>query len=505
LLIYVLAGIGVLVFSVSIWNSMARNLDFPWTSMRLAPAFALAHGIPLYSMPDKSPWVMVGYGPLYPAAYLPSVLAHHPRSAVAIATILAHFYVLAPAGLILSLLGKRGTGDNARSVHWLFFLLLFALVTHLAPSLAYVTAGVHADGPASGFFLLACYAMLRAELAAPASQTRWLLGAGIAAGLSAACKINFAAVTIGLVLWAWRFFGWKRAALFLSASFFAGLTIYAMAAARDGLSPVVLNLTQPGKMPWFTMSEIEPLSLSGRSSHDFSEKLRTFLTFSRDYLKVYGALALATILVTFVVAETSKTDRTARLVGFFVFLSLCLSPVSIASISKYGGDVNNRALVSLPLSLAAIFALAILVQRSSRAGLGAMVAALAAAIFIVALPLKERIQKVSAGGRPILVEAYSVIRADPGRWYYPYDPLAHFLAEGKFRPNMDVIYSYAESGFPVDRDAFRAALPENLRYLAIPPAAGAWGATEIRRLLSDYGKPAPELNSTRHRVYSAGK
>ncbi|MFN2622314.1 MAG: hypothetical protein ABR611_05660 [Chthoniobacterales bacterium] len=499
---YALGGIGILVLGISIWNAIERNLDFPWTSIRLAPAFALAHGIPLYSMPDHPPWVMVGYGPLYPVAYLPSVFAHHPRSAVAIATILAHVYVLAPAGLIFSLLRKRETDGDVRPLPWVLFFVLFALVTHLAPSLAYVTAGVHADAPAIGFFLLACYAMLRAELAALDYQTRWLLGAGIAAGLSAACKINFAAVTIGLVIWTWRFFGWKRAALFFSASFFAMLAIYAMAAGRDGLSPVWLNLTQPGKMPWFTMSEIEPLSLSGSSSHEFSEKLRTFLTFSRDYLKVYGAIAVATILVTLVVRETSKTDRTARLVIFFVFLSVCLSPVSIASISKYGGDVNNRALVSLPLSLAAILALASLGQRSSRAGLGAMVAALAAAIFIVALPLKERMQKVSAGGSPILVEAYNVIRADPGRWYYPYDPLAHFLVERKFRPNMDVIYSYAEAGFPVDKDAFHAALPKNLRYLAIPPSVGAWGVTEIRRLLSDYGKPAPELSSTRHRVYS---
>jgi hypothetical protein len=484
-----------------VWLSIARNLDFPWTSIRLAPAFALAHGIPLYSMPDKSPWVMVGYGPLYPAAYLPSVLAHHPRSAVAIATILAHFYVLAPAGLIFSLLGKRLTGDNARRVHWLFFLLLFALVTHLAPSLVYVTAGVHADAPAIGFFLLACYAMLRSELASPAFQTRWLLGAGIAAGLSAACKINFAAITIVLVIWAWRFFGWKRATLFLSASFLAALMVYAMAAGRDGLSPVLLNLTQPGKMPWFTFSEIEPMSLSG-SSAEFSEKLRTFLTFSRDYLKVYGAIALATILLTFVLGENSKTDWTTRLVRFFLFLSLFLSPVSIASISKYGGDVNSRALVSLPLALAAIFALESVAQRGSRAALGAMVAGLAAAIFMVALPIKDGLQKFSAGTSPTLVEAYSVISADPGRWYYPYDPLAHFLVEGKFRPSMDVVYSYAASGFPVDKDAFRSALPENLRYLAIPPSVGNWGVTEIRRLLSDYGKPAPELNSTRHRVYS---
>jgi hypothetical protein len=496
-----LAGIGIVVFGISIWNSIGRNLDFPWTSIRLAPAFALAHGIPLYSMPDKSPWVMVGYGPLYPLAYLPSVMAHHPQSAVAIATILAHFYVLAPAGLIFSLLGKQLGGDNAPRVHWLFFLLLFALVTHLAPSLTYVTARVHVDAPAVGFFLLACYAIWRGELAAPDSRTRWLLGAGIAAGLSAACKINFAAVALALAIWTWRFSGWKRASMLFASSFAAALAVYALAAWHDGLSPVLLNLTQPGKMPWFILSEIEPLTLSDSTSTELSEKLRTFLSFTRDYLKVYGPIALGAILPALLLRRDDRDDRTTGLVRFFLVISLLLSPISIASVSKYGGDVNNRALVSVPLLFAAMFALASLTRRSPRVVVVAILTGLACAIFMVALPLKERIKKVSKT-TPILVESYRVIARDPGRWYYPYDPLAHMLVEGKFRPNMDVIYSYSLSGFPVDATAFQAALPENLRYVAIPPAAGSWGASEIRRLLSNYSRPVPELSTVHHRVYS---
>ena len=66
---------------------------------------------------------------------------------------------------------------------------------------------------------------------------------------------------------------------------------------------------------------------------------------------------------------------------------------------------------------------------------------------------------------------------------------------------MDVVYSYAASGFPVNEEAFRSAMPENLRYLAIPPSVAGWGATEIQRLLPDYIKPAPELNFPKHRVY----
>jgi hypothetical protein len=445
---------------------------------------------------------MVGYGPLYPFAYLPSVVAHHPRSAVAIATVLAHFYVLAPAGLIFSLLGKRSKDENPSQLHWLFLLVLFALITHLAPSLVYVTAGVHADAPAIGLFLLACYAVLRATLATDANPIRWLVTAGMAAGLSAACKLNFAAVTLALFVWAARFFGWKRAALFVGVSVLTGVTIYALAATRDGLSAVLLNLSEPGKMPWFTLSEIDPIAVGG-SSHEVSEKIRTFLAFGRDYLKVYGLIAVAAVLtLSLLRRENAETEPASRIAWFFLVVTLILLPASIASISKYGGDVNSRALVSLPLTLAAIIALAGIVQRGFPVVTGILGSALAGAIFMVALPLKEEWEKSSTGKTPTLVEAYDVLSADPTRWYYPYDPLAHFLVEGKFRPNMDVVYSYAASGFPVDASAFQSALPENLHYIAIPPSVGGWGVSELRRLLSDYSKPAPELSTARHRAYS---
>ncbi len=499
---YAIAAVGLVVLGLSIWISVARNLDFPWTSIRLAPAFALANHIPLYSMPDKPPWVMVGYGPLYPLAYLPSVLARQPTAAVATATLLAHFYVLAPVGLLCSLFGKWNPRESAgRSVHWTLAFVLFALVTHLAPSLTYVTTGVHADAPAFGLFLLACYAVLRNERADGNARTRWLIAAGIAAGLSATCKINLAAGAIALLLWVARFSGARRAAMFLLSAVLAAGTVYGWAVLRDGYAAVALNLAEPGAMPWFKFNEMELSSMNG-TSNEFAEKVRTFLTFGRDYLKTYGAVALAVVLITTTVSrkESGKPNGAARIVWLFLFIAGLLLPVSIASIAKYGGDVKSRALVSLPLALAAIFALGV-AQHSSRVAAGVTYAAVAGAILATALPLKDGFQKVWPKDPPILVEAYSVISSDPTRWYFPYDPLAHFLVEGKFRPNMDVVYSYAASGFPVNEEAFRSAMPENLRYLAIPPSVAGWGATEIQRLLPDYIKPAPELNFPKHRVY----
>jgi hypothetical protein len=312
--------------------------------------------------------------------------------------------------------------------------------------------------------------------------------------LSAACKLNFAPVIVALLIWVARFFGWKRAAAFLTASFLATLTVYAFAAWRDGLSPVLLNLREPGRMPW---------GVDGTAyTYDFATKIRTFLNFGRDYFNVYGPVALATVLaLTLFRRKNIEADGDRRIAWLFLFVAIVLLPASLASVSKYGGDVNSRALVSLPLTLAAIVAFTGVVHRGYRAAAIGFHAALAGAIVMLALPLKNRWATLSHNA-PTLVEAHAVISGDPNRWYFPYDPLAHFLAEGKFRPNMDVIYSYALSGFPVDTTAFQGALPENLRYIAIPPAAGTWGATEIRRLLPDYTSPAPEKSTDRHRVYS---
>jgi hypothetical protein len=498
---YGIAAVGLVVLGISIWIAVARNLDFPWTSIRLAPAFALVHHYPLFSMPENPPWVMVGYGPLYPVAYLPSVLARHPTTAVATATLLAHFYVLAPVALLCSFFAKvRRPELVAPSVHWTLAFVLFALVTHLAPSLSYVTASVHADAPAFGLFLLGCYAVLRGENADGIIQTRWLIAAGVTAGLGATCKINFAAGVVALFVWVVRSLGLKRAALFLFAAALAALAIYSGAAMRDGFAAVALNLGQPGKMPWFKFTEMDLSSLNG-TTQDPAEKVRTFLVFGRDYLKTYGVAVLAIVLVASALGrDGERHKRTTRFVWFFLYLAVFLFPASIASISKYGGDLNSRALMSLPLGLAAIFAL-MSVQPGRRSVTIATYGALAGAIVMVALPFKDGFQKIWPKNPPVLLEAYAVVSSDPTGWYFPFDPLAHLLAEGKFRPNIDVVYSYAQSGFPVNAEAFRSEMPENLRYIAVPPFVAGWGGSEIRRLLPDYSKPAPELNFPKHRVY----
>ena len=496
---FVILGAATAVLLLSAWLSFQRNLDFAWTSVRLAPAFALTHGEPLFSSPATPPWVMVGYGPLYPLAYLPSTVASAPGSAVAIATVLAHLYILVPVGLLCAVCVRRlrHDGSNAR-LHWGVLLLLFALVAYIAPSLNYVLSHVHVDAPALGLFLVACYAVLQADSAA-AKTERWLLVAGVAAGFSAACKVNLIAAAVGFLIWVGWVFGVRRGLKFVLGAIGAFAAIYLLAVVRDGFAAVLLNLRLPGRMPWFTLQAVDAFTPSG-TSYAAIEKLRTFLTILSDYIRHYGIAVLAILLALPTLNRVSAPA--AQMTKFFLVLTAVTLFASIASVGKSGGDVNSRALVTLPLALAALTAFATLVQPVSRTTLATVYVAVAAATFVVALSAAANFLRWSIKGSATLVEAHRVIASDPGRWYFPFDPLAHVLAEGKFRPNMDVVHSYAVAGSPVDREAFRVALPDALENIAVPPAYASWGIAEIRRLLPEYGRAARELDLEQHNVIS---
>ena len=494
---YGIVAVGAILVCLAAWLSFHRNLDFAWTSIRIGPAFALTHGYPLYSAPDTAPWVMVGYGPLYPVAYLPSALAGTPGLAVGIATLLAHLYILVPVALLCATCARQWRAEASTSrFHWSFFVLLFALIAYASPSLNYITSQVHVDAPALGLFLFAAYALLRADSNGE-NQPRWLLVAGVCAGLSAACKVNLVAAAVGFFVWALLRLGLKAGIKLLLAAALAFCAVYSCAVLRDGFAAVLVNLQLPGRMPWFTFQELGGVSPSG-VSHGFGDKVRTLLGLLSNYLQLYGTVALVLLLLLPILEQRSASAT--RMVKFFLLLAGVMLLASVASVGKSGGDVNSRALVTLPLTLAAVFAFSILVQEASRIVSAAAHAALLGLIFIVGLAAAGDALRLSIKESSTLVDAYNVVSKEPSRWYFPFDPLAHLLAEGKFRPNMDVVHSYAAAGAPVDKEAFRGALPSDMQYIALPPLFASWGISEIRRLLPEYNRSARELDTEHHVV-----
>lgn len=495
---YVLAPCAFGLLGLSIVFSVSDNLNFPLTSIRLAPSFALAGGYPLYSLPDHAPWVMACYGPFYPLAYLLCIFAKDPVTAVSAATILAYACILVPVGLLSALYCRCVVpSPNGARLSWVPIFLLFGLLAISVPSLAYVTTRVH-DGPALGLFLMGCYFVLRAEHASRRFSGHLTALAGVFAGLSASCKFTLLAGVLSLALFVLWSLGWKRAAGFaLSATLIVGM-IYGWIIVRDGLPAVLLNFQVLGRFPWvkyYDVGHAGPLDTSTR----VSDKILTLLSLSLIYLKDYGLLILATLALMrlpTLPAAPKRTPPASRLVWFFLFTALVGMPVSIASLAKYGGDVNSRAIFTLPLILAAIFAFWATIYQAHLIGSLAVCAVLTGAILNVALSVPGKLIGLNFGGS-IMEESYATVRAHPSQCYFPYDPLAHLLAGDRFRPNIDVIFAYAIGGFPVDKAAFESSMPAGLKYVIIPSATG-WASSELRRLLPVQSVPTRDWNLEQH-------
>lgn len=483
---YVITPCAFGLLGLSMVLSVANNLNFPWTSLRLAPSFALVRGYPLYSLPDHPPWVMVGYGPFYPIAYLPSIFAKDPVTAVSIATFLAYAYILVPVGLLAALFCRRlDLSAQPAKVSWVPIFLFFGLLTSFVPSLSYVTTAVHVDAPALGLFLMACYGVLRAQVVSQRWSGRLIVLAGISAGLSMSCKITLLASTFGLILFILRSFNWKRAAWFALSAVLTTCLIYGWIIVRDGFPAVFLNFQVLGKFP---LSKYLLLSLF------------------RFYLMDYGVVILATLaLIRLPSREVahSKTLPATQMVWLFLFIALLVMPVSIASVAKYGGDVNSRAIFTLPLTLAAIFTMWDRAHRANLIGSLTTGAALTGAVLIVAPHMATELKRLNLG-RSLMEESYATVKAYPSQCYFPYDPLAHLLAGDRFRPNMDVIYSYAIAGFPVNQAAFASSMPEEMKYVIYPSSIKFWGLNEIRRLLPAQSVPTKSLNLALQEVWGRG-
>ena len=201
---WTLVAVSTFILVAHIFNFTYANLNTPWTSVRLAPTFAMWEGYPLYSTATKAPWVMVGYGPLYPLMYAPSILFSTPGPVVATATLLAHIYILLPLCLLIRL---ANSGESRAWLHAIMGAVLIYPFLIMLPSLRYVTTSVHADAPALGFLLLGGCALLRHAVQQHSSALRAACMAGLLIGLSMACKPNFAPAGLAFASWCFWFYG----------------------------------------------------------------------------------------------------------------------------------------------------------------------------------------------------------------------------------------------------------------------------------------------------------
>jgi len=486
--------VGVLFFAVCLFNSFFLNLEFPWSSVRLAPTFALWQGYPLYSINTEPPWVMVGYGPLYPFMYTPSLVAATPIAAVAIATALSHLFILAPLLLLTHLAcgGDRSTWRKVTAVGALIYLLFLSV-----PALNYVVTRIAADAPAFGFLLTGAWFLVRGSLDNRSSSLRGACIAGMFLGFSVACKINLAPASLAFAVWCFWFCGFRSLVGMATCSAASVACVYGIACINSDPKAILLNFEVLNGFPWILFPLHTKFVTPG-------EKLYVLAIQLRHIFQTQGLLLLTVILALLpITREAVRRKLPAKaapaLAIFFLLLALVMFVPAGLTISKWGGGVNSWALFSLPLTLAVAFT----TLHYSRDVISASDRFLWAlflpwVLFFLVVDMKpwEIKQKFQAIPATDLAVSYRLAQECKGTCYLPFDPLAHLLVDGTFHPNLDVIESYSLGGHPVDKNAFSTALPENLAKIYVPKSVALWGLQELTRLTSFQVSKAPITTTT---------
>lgn len=360
---YVLLIVSYLLLASLLYYFTVQNLDSPWTSVRLAPTFALSQGYPLYSMSTEPPWVMIGYGPAYPLMYSPALLASTPTGAVLIATVVAHGFILIPITLLL----KLAVSDT--SISWsqaaLIVVMLYPLLL-LIPSVRWVTTLVAADAPTLGLILLSALSLLNLGAGPACRSTPLLCLGGAFLGLAISSKANIAPAGLAFVLWLAWFHSIRTALVFALAACLTLSAVYGAALLLINPRAILLNFEVLGNFPW--SAEYFPL---GVPEFGASQKQRILALKLLEISKETGVVVLAIILALSVPMRQIgrrilPPSQAARASMLLLLLALTLVLPAAASVAKWGGAPNSWALFTLPLTLSALFALLHLMRRHPR-------------------------------------------------------------------------------------------------------------------------------------------
>jgi hypothetical protein len=463
-------------------------LDGPyrhWNAIRITPTLGLFAGYTLYYGPGSGPVTGNIYAPFATVAYLPAVCASTPSGIIGVGTLISLAWYFAPVLWLYVRLDDPREDRSTRRAQW-HTLALFPLVTYnLEKSLRYSAAFIHADAPALG---LACAAgaVLYVD-----RHHRWrsLLASALLAVLSVWSKQVMAPLLAALPLWVLWTAGWKVGLRYALALVGAGSLVLAVSlAALDGRDLFFNVVTIPGRHPW-----------EGRFPNNLAWVALEFQNqaFLLAILLAFGALYPLALDTGARSPFPQWLDRNRW--SLFLLVGLLLLPTSLAGRLKVGGDLNALSFTLYFLLLAVCLMLregiarpqaGVWVGETRRCGepSGTASARLAAAtsepirtgsclLSVIAvtgsglLAIQGQCQRYVAISEPRINTpevVYSYLKNHPGEAYFPWNPMGHVMAEGKYHHFEYGLYDRKIAGFPISEAHFRQGVPAHFRLVCVP-------------------------------------
>jgi len=423
-----------------------RNVaDWGWNDARMARGVALWYGYSLYPGRDSQvPIIGTMHGPVPHLLYSCLAFLKDPT-------------LLLIAGCTLSCLLYFGAVFwlHWRTGHGVAGLYGFCACTALllaSPGAADSALRVHVDACAI------CCAILAAGLlmqTAPAGN-RTLTWSAVLVMLSVASKQTMAPAALALACFVWMADGRRAFVRYVAVEIAAAVAIFgAMLAFFRPPRDLLFNT--------FLLPANQP-----RTGAIVSRVLSGLVQLRGDLAVTAPPLVL--LLALFALSSGDLREKLAKhrwLV--FLWMAAFQLPIELRAWSTEGGSFNHLGIVTLFVSMATTVGLTGL-WKSDLAWTGLAARALLVGILLAHFPLPLDILKdLDRVGTNRTQVAYNYARQHPGETYFPMNPLAALLAEGRLTHLDAALYDREIAGFPISSQQLAAGLPSGCEFVAYPP------------------------------------
>jgi hypothetical protein len=434
----------IATFWLLVVTTIAAAPSADWNAARLTNTFALVYGYQLFYPASEGPILSSVYGPVGAWAFLPATLFRTPTAAVLAGATLQIAFVY---GAMLVVVWHAGAGGRRGPLTLAAGLGACLLMARYDGPYAWL-ARTHPDGVALALGLLACAPLARPDGAPPSSRAQ--LASATAAVLACWAKQIAAPLPFALVLAVWLAHGRHVAVQYAVRMGLVGAVVSIAMLAAFG-SPMIFNMfILMQSQPWYR--------------HDLAGIAAYVWGLAR------GVWGLGVLLAVGLAARLGLTP------GRPLAASGCVAPLIAAALllptgalgsAKVGGEVTSFH--SLYYLIAAVAILLVEAGLAARRRRLLTYAFLALAMFGAWRSPHFAIR----GPRPSVWEnnqqrAYEFAIRHPGEAYFPWQPLASLLAEGRLYPFEYAVFDRYLAGYEPSPEHLRANLPPRVRWIAAP-------------------------------------
>jgi hypothetical protein len=439
------AGLPAALLAVAglfVW--IKSSVQWAWSAARLAPALGILHGFDLYSGRDHGPingWL---YGPISALCWLPAGVARTAVGALATAETLNLLLLLAPLFVACQLAAGRGFERRVLGL-WCAAAASASLI-FFYPTW-YMAAVLTADATAVGFGVVACMVLSRGgpghgRLALAAALTAAAVWSKQIAAPLAVAQVAWLVVT-GRYELIWRYCLWLG--VFLCG--FGLAFIAAFGAANMYFNMWVVPTSQ--------------FMVGGRG--EAAKRIAIFLAATLP--------AAAAALLSWARGPQPWSRRSVPILPFAGFLML---PVGVLTSLKIGAETNSIHSYYYLVAAGAVALAALAAGRPANCAPGIIAIALGC---LALAPFRAAGRQ--QGGVPLLMwssneAAFEFAQHHPNQVYFPGDPLATLLSDGRFYHLEYGVLDRMYAGITPSPAQVRDGLPTDLN-LVVYPFAGQGG------------------------------